>query len=125
MKEDVKQWITKAMEDYRIAEHELSFPEDEIATGPVCFHCQQVIEKLLKAFLITQKLDFSKTHDLEYLTKLCAEIDNSFKTLDVGTLTSYAVDVRYPDDFYSPSIDEARYCFEIATKAKDFILKKI
>jgi HEPN domain-containing protein len=125
MKEDVKQWITKAMEDYRIAEHELSFPEDEIATGPVCFHCQQVIEKLLKAFLITQKLDFSKTHDLEYLVKLCSEIDTSFRALEIGTLTSYAVDVRYPDDFYSPSIDETRHCFEIATRAKDFILKKI
>lgn len=123
--ENIKKWIIKAMEDYRIAEHELSFPEEEISTGPVCFHCQQTVEKLLKAYLVTKKIDFEKTHDLEFLLKLCATQDKDFENVSVGNLTDYAVEVRYPDEFYIPSVEEARECFEIASKIKDFVLYKM
>lgn len=124
--EQVKNWIIKAMEDFNIAKHELTFPENEISTGPVCFHCQQVVEKLLKAYLVSKNIDdFGKTHDLEGLIKLCSKQDTEFKNLNVGNLTDYAVEVRYPEEFYIPSIEEAKECFEIATKIKGFIFKKL
>jgi hypothetical protein len=40
-------------------------------------------------------------------------------------LYPYAIEVRYPDEFYIPSIEEAKECFEIATKVKEFILIKL
>jgi len=123
--EQVKNWIIKAMEDFTIAKHELTFPdENEISTGPVCFHCQQVVEKLLKSYLVSKNIDFGKTHDLEGLIRLCSEQDNEFKGLDVRSLTDYAVEVRYPEEFYIPSVEEAKECFEIAAKVKDFIFQK-
>lgn len=123
--ENVSKWIAKALEDFRTAKHELSFPENEISTGPVCFHCQQLVEKLLKAYLLSKNVDFEKTHDLEHLLDLCAKQDPDFAKLYVGNLTFYAVEVRYPDEFYIPSVEEARECFEIVLKIKDFILKKL
>lgn len=123
--ENGRKWVAKALEDYRTAKHELSFPENEISTGPVCFHCQQLVEKLLKACLVSKNVEFEKTHDLEHLLDLCAKQDPDFAKLYAGNLTFYAVEVRYPDEFYIPSVEEARDCFAIATKIKDFILKKL
>jgi HEPN domain-containing protein len=123
--EGIKKWLLKAIEDYSIARHELSFPEKEVSTGPVCFHCQQVAEKLLKAFLISKNIDFGKTHSLEHLLELCLEQDSEFKGLNIGNLTFYAVEVRYPDEFYIPTIEETKECFEIAKNVKKFVLGKL
>jgi len=40
-------------------------------------------------------------------------------------LSSYAVEVRYPDEFYVPSLEEARRSFEIAVEVKDFVFRKL
>jgi len=45
--------------------------------------------------------------------------------LNADELTSYAVEVRYIDDFYFPSIDETTVAIEIAEKTKAFIWKKL
>lgn len=122
--EYLRRWLIKAEEDFKVAQHELSFPEDEMATSAICFHCQQLIEKLLKAYLISKNVEIRKTHDLELLLEVCSDQDSDFAKLDFGNLTSYAVEIRYADDFYIPSVDEAKECFEIASNAKDFILRK-
>ena len=123
--ESIKKWIVKAMEDFKIVSHELTFPENEISTGPVCFHCQQVVEKLLKAFLVLRNTDFGKTHDSVFLLELCAQHAPDFRKLNVGNLRFYAVDVRYPDEFYIPAVEEARECFSIAKNVKEFIFGKL
>jgi len=33
--------------------------------------------------------------------------------------------VRYPDEFYIPSVNEAKECIEVARKVKEFVLKKL
>ncbi len=123
--ESVKKWLIKAEHDLKIVEVEFKQPEDEIVTDMVCFHCQQSAEKCLKAFLVSRNLDFGKTHNLEYLIKLCSKYSAEFAGLDVGDLTFYAVEVRYPDEFYIPSIDEAKECFKIALSVKDFVFKRL
>ena len=46
----IKQWLIKANEDLLVVE---KLTEDEIiAPSSVCFHCQQSVEKILKAYLI-------------------------------------------------------------------------
>ena len=37
----------------------------------------------------------------------------------------YAVEIRYPDEFNIPSIEETNECVEIALQAKEFILNKL
>ncbi|MCM8809702.1 MAG: HEPN domain-containing protein [Candidatus Omnitrophica bacterium] len=91
----------------------LSMPEEEIVTDTLCFHCQQTVEKFLKAFLINAGIDFGKTHSIEYLIKLCSCVDKEFENLyeKVKGLTDYAVEVRYPDEFYIPTLEEAKEAF--------------
>ena len=48
---------------------------------------------------------------------MCIREDKEFEKLDkdrISELTFYAVDVRYPDEFYTPSLEEAKEAFEIA-----------
>jgi len=62
------------------------------------------------------------------LLEMCIEKDKEFKNLDtekLGNLTFYAVDVRYPETLYTPSLEEAQETLELAEKVKSFVLKKL
>jgi len=39
-------------------------------------------------------------------------------------LTDYAVEIRYPDDWYEPDIDETNKALEMALRVRDFVLKR-
>lgn len=121
----VEQWIKIAERDLRTAKQGLE--AHELITDTTCFHCQQAAEKYLKAFLVKNQIEFSKTHNIMSLLNLCATVDQAFKEeLAVAdVLTDYAVEIRYPDDWYEPTIEETRQAYEIALKVKDFVLKKI
>lgn len=85
---------------------------------------QQCVEKHLKAFLVERKQDFRKTHDIAELIELCKLKDPSFEELyqlNVDSLTQYGIDVRYPDDFYLPTLEETRKAVDITEKAIFFI----
>lgn len=121
----IKKWLLKALEDITLVEHELRLSPEEAITSAICFHSQQAVEKLLKSFLIFKNVDFGKTHDLKLLLNLCIEVDKTFSAVDVGNLTFYAVEVRYPDDFYIPSFDEAKECSVLAHNVMEFVFKKL
>jgi len=123
--EKVKKWLLKAIEDFKTAKKLMADKEEKIITSAVCFHSQQFVEKILKTFLFTKNIDFEKTHNLKYLLTLCKDIDNEFKNLDTGNLTFYAVQTRYPDEFYIPTFEEAKESFKIALSFKDFIFTKL
>ncbi|HUW18582.1 MAG TPA: HEPN domain-containing protein [Sedimentisphaerales bacterium] len=123
--EYLQKWLLRADNDLKVAEHEMAAPKDELVTEAVCFHCQQAVEKYLKACLVRHNVDFGKTHNLEYLVELCSKEDIEFRALEVGNLTFYAVEVRYPDAFYTPSVEEARESIEIAKRVRKFVIKKI
>jgi HEPN domain-containing protein len=117
------QWMLKAKSDLKIAEDELK--TENPATDAVCFHCQQVVEKVFKAFLSFRGIAFEKVHDLEYLKNLCLQKDDSFSKLNIGDLSSYAVTVRYPDNFYFPSVEEAVCALKTAQLINAFVAAKI
>ena len=59
---------------------------------------------------------------------LCTEQNKDFESLyrsKISNLTFYSVEVRYPDDFYIPSIEEAESCIAFAGDVRNFILKKL
>lgn len=124
-KEYIGKWLTKANHDLIIARNERNVDSDEIMTDGVCFHCQQSVEKDLKAFLVMHDVDFERIHNLEYLAKLCEKIDGEFSSLNFGNLTNYGVAVRYPDDFFMPSLEEADTCIRIAVQVKQFVVEKL
>jgi HEPN domain-containing protein len=65
----VRQWVAKAEEDLRTAEHTLTLKR-RCPFATVCFHAQQCIEKYLKALLASLSIDFPKIHDLAELVAL-------------------------------------------------------
>lgn len=79
----------------------------------------------MKAYLIFNGADFGKTHNLEYLLEMCSKFDKEFHKIDAGNLSFYAVEVRYPDNFYIPTFKEAVTSVKIARQVKKFILKKL
>jgi len=123
--ENVRRWLIKAIEDWKVIVHEMKLTQEEVATSAVCFHCQQFMEKVLKAYLTLKKVDFGKTHNLEFLLELCKRYDPDFGQIDPGNLTFYAVAIRYPDEFYLPSFDEAKESYEIVQGFKGFVEKKL
>jgi len=125
MNKNIEQWIIKAENDLKTVEHEFSLSPEETITDSVCYHAQQAVEKFLKAYLISRNHEFGQTHNLEYLLQLCGKYDKSILQYDLGNLSTYAVKIRYPDDFYIPDYEEAKEAYDLAKDIKEKILKKI
>ena len=121
-------WVQYAKMDLQVARRELYVSEDteEVLTPIVCFHAQQAVEKVLKAYLIKNNIDFEKIHNLETLRKLCATVDVAFEELDFGDLNYYGVSTRYPDGLMEmPTFDKSKELYELSEGITDFILKKL
>ena len=124
MKKTLLQWFAKADEDLRAVER---LYEDDAAffAGVIGFHCQQCIEKYLKAFIIYKEAEFKKTHDLDMLKKDCTRIDGDFAGLNFRNLTDYAVDFRYFQDDNEPEIGEINFFINAARQTKSLVRDKI
>lgn len=63
-----------------------------------CFHCQQMVEKYLKALLQERGLVVPRTHNLLQLLDLLLSPDPTLRQLRRGckSLSRFAVDYRYP-----------------------------
>ena len=127
MKEEiVSLWRQKADNDLKTGTDELA--TENPATDTVCFHMQQCVEKYLKAFLVCQGKEITPTHNVALLLQHCIDRDPAFdrlKAINVAVLTAYAVNVRYPDDFYMPTPQECHHAVSIAEEVKRFVAKKL
>ena len=121
----INSWMGKADKDLLTAQHELSFPD--AVTEAICFHCQQAVEKYLKAYLVFLGISFQKTHEIGELITKCEPKDKEISIFkeEADKLTDYAIQIRYPDEWSEPTLTEAKEAFEIANKIKEFILKRI
>jgi HEPN domain-containing protein len=90
-----------------------------------CFHCQQAVEKYLKAFLVFKNEAFPQTHNLDLLLQLCRKHDNSFDDIDLKNLEDFAVRGRYPHDFISPEPEESESFYQDTVIVKTMVSKKI
>ena len=55
---------------------------------------------MLKCYLVSQKIEPPKTHDMRQLCELCIEIESKFDEIytEAVLLTRYAVRLRYPTE---------------------------
>ena len=128
MKESKKEaiyWLKKAEEDLKVVNILSERTDANEITTSIGFHCQQAIEKCLKAFLVFHEIDFKKTHDLNKLRDVCAEKDLEFAILEFGNLIDFAVDFRYPDEAYIPELEEILNYKSLATNIKLLLERKI
>jgi HEPN domain-containing protein len=121
----LQQWLDKANDDLRIAEHLITMYHPT-PSEIICFHCQQSAEKYLKGFLFINDIEPPKTHDLNELLGMCSEINSNFSVLSskMGKLTDYAVTSRYPNELRVTS-DDARIAIKYAKDVEEFALKVI
>src|SRR3990170_6704125 len=110
-----EEWLIHARSDLKLAK---IGSNKDVLPEQICFHAQQAVEKALKAVLLFYKVDFPFTHDLE-------ELLDTFETnkisippylLDVGILTPYAVETRYPGFWGELSEKEVSEAISLAKK---------
>ncbi|MCG3127273.1 MAG: hypothetical protein CHACPFDD_02131 [Phycisphaerae bacterium] len=117
---EARRWLVKADHDRIGAEAalECANPVTDIAA----FHCQQAIEKALKAYLVWRECEFEKVHDLGRLIDDCARYDAEFEPLKatVAPLSAYAVRFRYPGPA-DPTVDEVEVALTTVRAILDFV----
>ena len=114
----LRQWVQKAEQDLRVAEHLLASADPCVAEA-VCFHAQQCVEKYAKAVLALNDIDPPKIHDIGAMLDQLPE----FATVDLDEparrrLTKYATLIRYPGTYDPVTLDEARAAVELARRAR-------
>lgn len=120
--EVIKEWIEKADHDLGSAKIiYLHLPEyfDTIA-----FHCQQSVEKYLKATLLFYQIEFLRSHDLIYLLELLSrriEVDES-KFKKAFLLNNFGVQIRYPNKIIRLTKEELETAIQISEEFRAFSL---
>lgn len=118
-----KKLLLKCDNDLKAAKKLFTF--EDYAVDIIYFHCQQAVEKALKAFLDSKDIKFEKTHDIEKLLDQCIEIEKSFQQIDYITeMTPYAVEFRY-DEIIEESKDEVNETIIRTEQAITFIKAEI
>jgi HEPN domain-containing protein len=125
-KDIVLRWIKKAESDLKIVEYLIDSKDAPL--DALCFHCQQAIEKYLKAYLTWIDIRVKKTHDLEAILNLCIKNSKAFERLErdkIVELTIYSVEVRYPEEEIEVTLENAREAYDTAKKVKDLVIKEL
>ena len=120
MKKLTMQWLRHAADDLRSTEILL---EKKIYTV-ACFHCQQCLEKSLKAILQEKNVKPPRIHNIKVLKDTAENASGS--TLDISVeeanfLNELYVETRYPPDigllpYGEPTEEDARKAMEIAQR---------
>lgn len=90
-------WLNRAGEDIQCAGHLI---KDDNCYNGVAFHCQQCIEKALKAYILIKSDILVDGHNLSWLCKRAMKYDKGFaQWLDESaSLNKCYIETRYPAD---------------------------
>jgi HEPN domain-containing protein len=122
---EASRWIEFADRDLALAEHTAKTMRPtphEI----VCYHCQQFVEKYLKAFLVSKGQEPPHIHDLAKLVSLCETINPDFGQIKQKCiiLTEDGVQPRYPGYMQIIEEDMVR-ALHFAADIKTFMREKM
>ena len=122
---DARAWLAKAGTDLRAAEVDLAAQPPLLEDA--LFHCQQAVEKTLKAFLTWHDQPFRKTHDLVELGGQCVALDPTMETIlrQAAPLTEYAWSFRYPGENISPTQAATQVALALAREVHLAVIEKL
>jgi HEPN domain-containing protein len=114
--EEVAAWLERARQDLRATEVDLGASPPLL--GDAAFHCQQAVEKALKAFLTRHVHPFRATHDIGELALACMEHELALESLlrESAPLTEYALRLRYPGEVFEPERREVEDAYSLARR---------
>jgi len=122
---EARRWIEFADRDLALAEHtaKTMWP---IPHEIVCYHCQQFVEKYLKAFLVSKGQEPPHIHDLAKLAALCESENPDFSQIKQQCiiLAEYGVQPRYPGNMQIIEEDMVR-ALHFAADIKTFMREKM
>jgi HEPN domain-containing protein len=123
--QEVSAWLERARQDLRAAEVDLQ--AEPPLLGDAAFHCQQAVEKALKALLARHGRPFRKTHDIGELAVACLEHEPSLEPLlrRSAPLTEYAWRFRYPGEIFEPERAEVDEALGVASRVVDEVTTRI
>jgi HEPN domain-containing protein len=112
MKKATREWVEKAEGDFLTARKLLR--GRPLLNDSIGYHCQQAIEKYLKALRQELGLAVPRIHDVGVLLDLLIPFDRTLRSLKRGskTLTAFAVEYRYPGRKATPR--QARWAVQKA-----------
>lgn len=122
-KEEAESWLRRAESNLRLArlgKAEGVFLED------LCFESQQAAEKALKALLILLSGEHPRTHAFTVLLerlRQCISVPPSIQ--EVVELTDYAVQMRYPGDYYPVTVEEYERALQLAERVLNWVREQI
>ena len=125
VREAVRHWLRRAQADWAtvtiLSANAGSPPES------ICFHCQQYVEKLLKAMLTLHGVESPRTHDVRRLVQLAVpfvpELSELLDSADL--LTEFAVALRYPDEWRDTEPDELQRLIAISRRFGETLLPRL
>src|SRR5947208_13792803 len=103
MKPASREWVKKAEGDFETAAALIR--RKKVLADAVCFHCQQCVEKYLKARLEEAGQHVPKTHDCEALLNALLGLQPLWAPWKnaLARLSDYAVRLRYPGIYATKS----------------------
>jgi HEPN domain-containing protein len=92
------------------------------AFDTVCFHCQQSVEKCLKAVLAWHDVDYPWTHDLREILALVLPFmpEIAEHGRNIISLNPFAVGIRYSGVEY-PSEEETTFSLSLAVRVRALV----
>jgi HEPN domain-containing protein len=114
--EELAAWLARAGQDLRAAEVDLGAEPPLLADA--AFHCQQAVEKALKALLTRHDHPFRRTHDIGELAMACLEHEPQLEALLRGSapMTEYVWRFRYPGEPFEPEREEVEEALGLARR---------
>ncbi|MDR3284041.1 MAG: HEPN domain-containing protein, partial [Treponema sp.] len=97
----------------------------------IAFHCQQTIEKYLKAYLIENDVPLIKTHDLIKLNGMIKEIkDLGIDRSKLTIINEVYIESRYPGELGllpdgMPTDEQSQEFIEYAKEVKTIIINEL
>ena len=110
-----QEWLKRAKGNLALAKQpkpKEAFWED------LCFDAQQAAEKAMKAVLVLRGIDFPKTHNIRALLELLDPTSSQLakEIWQATSLTSYAIETRYPGPIEPVTRNEYRQAVALAEK---------
>ena len=123
--EIIKRWIEKG--DHDLGTAMITYKHIPKYTDTIAFHCQQSVEKYLKAYLLYLGHEIKRTHDLIFLMEQIDKTVNfSQQWFDKALeLQDYAVEIRYPDEIVELSNNEIESAINISQDFRKMIIEKL
>ena len=118
-----ERWLRRAKSNLAIARMD---KREDVMLEDLCFEAQQAAEKALKALLIDLSGDYPRTHAFtRLLTRLEAYLTVPRAVREVVELSDYAVQMRYPGDYYPVSEEEYQRAVELAARVLRWVESQI